>query len=472
MDPKELLKLLDLGGNAAARADPTTPLIDGVVPAPAPEASVTALEVDGWGLRRGRELNAKNAVAKLGLDEFAVSDFFSAAFDPDPKLTAACVDRRRHAFVSALLQTPDYRALHADTQLDDTASEIAAVAFARQFAASRDDRKKDDGTKGGEAGGSPDRDAPGDGLGAEIAALCAAARAVSEARAGVEDLRDAAAALGMGEGSPGSNDPARIAALYKRVRNDPGLKRICELAGRFRRVAQSRQRQKAIHGSDEVVGVEPGGELSRVLPSELVKWTSPELELDTLRRLAERQLLSREVRSIPLVGKGPILVCVDESGSMEGEKAHAAKGLSLALAWIARRQKRWAGLIAYSGDSGERLLALPPGHWDEEKLAEWLSAFIGRGSDLDVPLRELPRMYEQIRAPRGITDVVMITDCKCRIPPPVRESFLAWKKSVTARVLTLVIGDNPGDLAQVSDEIFRVVALDPAGDEVGRVLSL
>jgi uncharacterized protein with von Willebrand factor type A (vWA) domain len=66
----------------------------------------------------------------------------------------------------------------------------------------------------------------------------------------------------------------------------------------------------------------------------------------------------------------------------------------------------------------------------------------------------------------------MITDCKCRIPPPVRESFLAWKKSVTARVLTLVIGDNPGDLAQVSDEIFRVVALDPAGDEVGRVLSL
>ena len=36
-------------------------------------------------------------------------------------------------------------------------------------------------------------------------------------------------------------------------------------------VAQSKQRQKAAHGLDEVVGVEPGGDLARVLPAELVK---------------------------------------------------------------------------------------------------------------------------------------------------------------------------------------------------------
>ena len=45
---------------------------------------------------------------------------------------------------------------------------------------------------------------------------------------------------------------------------------------------------------------------------------------------------------------------------MEGSKAHTAKALALALAWVARQQRRWAGLIAYSGKSGERLLALPP----------------------------------------------------------------------------------------------------------------
>jgi uncharacterized protein with von Willebrand factor type A (vWA) domain len=65
------------------------------------------------------------------------------------------------------------------------------------------------------------------------------------------------------------------------------------------------------------------------------------------------------------VGKGPIIVSIDESGSMIGEKAHTAKALALALAWIARQQHRWCGLVAYSGDSGERLLPLPPGRWDE-----------------------------------------------------------------------------------------------------------
>src|SRR6476619_3956255 len=71
------------------------------------------------------------------------------------------------------------------------------------------------------------------------------------------------------------------------------------------------------------------------------------------------------------VGKGPIIVSVDESGSMEGEKAHTAKALALALAWIARRQRRWCGLVAYSGDSGERLLALPPDRWNETALMDW-----------------------------------------------------------------------------------------------------
>ncbi len=324
--------------------------------------------VDAWGRRRGQELNTEPVVAALGLDDHAVADFFTAAFDPEPRLTPACADSRRREFVAALLETLDYRGLHADTQLDDTASEIAAAAFAKQFADTC--KHQPEGCSG--SGVAPDRPAPDAAecdLTAEIVTLRATAKAISEARAGVEELRDTAAAFGMGPGSAGSSDPARIATLFKRVRSDPALKRICDLAGRFRRVAQSKQRQKTMHGVDEVVGIEPGGDIARVLPSELVKLTSPEFELDTLRRLAERQLPCREVRSVEPVGKGPILVCCDESGSMEGEKAHSAKALALALAWVARRQRRWSGLIAYSGNSGERLLALPPGRWNEGALA-------------------------------------------------------------------------------------------------------
>ena len=157
---------------------------------------------------------------------------------------------------------------------------------------------------------------------------------------------------------------------------------------------------------------------------------------------------------------------------MEGERAHTAKALALALAWVARHQRRWCGLCAYSGDSGERLLALPPGRWDEGKLADWLAAFIGRGSEIDVPVREMPRLYAELKAPPGATDLVFLTDARVRPPADVRAAFLSWKAAAQARLITLVIDNAPGDLAQISDEVHAVRSLGPEADAVGRVLSL
>ncbi len=470
MNPNELLKMLDLSGKPARPPDMTAPITSSNAhePESTEPRSTTALEVDEWGLRRGRDLIAESVrLKKAGTDEFAAADFFTVAFDPNPKLMPASTDPRRHQFIAQLLDTPEYRSLHAVTELDDTAASIAAGHFAEQFAQLRKEDKREEsrGSASGTTSGDED-------LAGEMSTLRAVGKAVAEAGKEVEELKESAAALGMGRGEPGSHDPRVVAELFNRVRSNTSLKKICDLAGRFRRVAQSKQRQKVSHGLDDIVGVEPGGDIGRLLPSELVKLVIPELELDTLRRIVERQALCREHHSIEPVGKGPIICVTDESGSMDGAKAHTAKALALALAWIARRQRRWAGLCAYSGDSGERMLALPPGRWNEVELCDWLAEFIGGGSDLDVPVRELPRMYREIGAPAGITDIVMITDCQCRLPATVRDAFKAWKKSVTARVLTLVIGDIPGDLIHISDEIFRVPTLDPSCDAIGRVLSL
>jgi uncharacterized protein with von Willebrand factor type A (vWA) domain len=206
--------------------------------------------------------------------------------------------------VAQLLDTPAYHGLHAATRLDDTAAAIAAAHFAQQFAKLKDE----------------DAETPADGVGREVAALRVVGRTVAEAGREVEELHDATAALGMGPGTPGSSDPTTVAALFRRVRSDSSLRRICELAGRFRRVTQSKQRMKATHGLDDVVGVEPGGDVGRLLPSELARLVIPELELDTLRRIAEREALCREHHAVEPIGKGPIVVSVDESGSMEGEK--------------------------------------------------------------------------------------------------------------------------------------------------------
>jgi uncharacterized protein with von Willebrand factor type A (vWA) domain len=182
--------------------------------------------------------------------------------------------------------------------------------------------------------------------------------------------------------------------------------------------------------------------------------------------------MCRQYQSVEPVAKGPIIVAVDESGSMEGEKGHTAKALALALAWIARQQHRWCALVAYSGDSGERLLALPPGRWDEVALMGWLEQFIGRGSNLDVPVREMPGYYRQLGAPVGRTDLIFVTDAVCRIAAPQQAEFLAWKRQVRARLLTLVIASQPGDLAAISDEVYTVPSLAVTEEAVERALSL
>jgi uncharacterized protein with von Willebrand factor type A (vWA) domain len=458
MNKDELLKLLDLNGKEAPPEQRSElSITPAVSPMTAVDASPTALELDEWALRRGRDLLAESERLQTPtLDEHAVADFHACAFLPEPKLAEHCVDRQRKEFVEQLLQTPDYHALHKSTMLHEVASAIATTAFSEQFAALKTEEMPE----------SPHT------LSGEMSTLRAVGRAVSAAREAVDEAADIAGALGMGPGSPGANDPRAVAALYRRVRDNPTLRGVCELAGRYRRVAQSRQRRKTTHGLDDVVGVVMDGDLGRLLPSELAKLMVPEFEDDMLRRLAERQAQCREYHASEPVGKGPIIVCLDESGSMEGDKVHTGKALALALAWVARRQRRWCALVAYSGDSGERLLALPPGRWDELALLAWLEPFIGCGSNLDVPVRELPDYYARLGASRGETDVLFITDAICRVDREAQNRFSEWKATVNARLISLVLNEAAGDLASVSDEVHLVRTLDVSEAAVERVLSL
>ena len=156
---------------------------------------------------------------------------------------------------------------------------------------------------------------------------------------------------------------------------------------------------------------------------------------------------------------------------MEGEKAHSAKALSLALAWVAllvmvgvnrvlgKQRRTPAGTAAKS--MGRR----SPG--ELVNGVHWL------GVRPRCALAGTAPNVCRNRCPAGNHGHLLdLTDCHCRIPQPVRESFLTWKKSMTARVLTLVVGDVPGDLVEVSDEVFLVADLEPGSDAVGRVLSI
>lgn len=465
-----------------ASAGPGAMEIEGdLAPAPPPPSPYCFEHDDhGWTRRKGAELVAPGdpeagvdpgVLAKSGVAAEAAADFFAAAFEPELTLTGRCDDAIRHEFLDNLIQTDAYRSLVADTHLNPITAEMASMHFASGYCELVKQRAED------QAEGDGTGDTPRDRMRRGLQAARAAASAAGAAKKDVGEFNDAMEAAGLGPGdNNGKMDPRRAAEMFRRVRSNPTLRKIFEAAGVFRRLAQSRRRRRAIHGADETVGVTLGGDLGRLIPGEVAALAGIDeyLELDALRRFAERQSLQYDLTATEAVGRGPVVVVVDESGSMSGRPIEQAKGLALAMAWVARQQKRWVALIGFSGGSDGTLCVLPPGRWDEAALMGWLEHFYSGGTTLDVPIKELPfAMWPKLieaGATRGKTDILIITDAQVNAPEDQVVAFNRWRKAENARVSSLIIGCDPGDLRRVSDECHTIRGLDADDESVAQTL--
>lgn len=429
-------------------------------------ASETALRLDDWSMRRGRELlEGSTQLQSLmsqttGPEECDVAakltaDFHGAAFELRPELADRCKNERLHTYMRNLMDTPEFKALHQETQLDVVASEIATLGFAEQWVELAKKKEPEDEHK------------------AEMQAMLAAGKALDQASQDVADLRDAQMSIGLGQGSDGKVSSDKLLETFRRVRNSNRLRNICNRAGRYRRFAQAKQRKKVLHGRDDMVGVVMDGDIGRLLPSELAMLGDPELELQAMRRIVERQALCRDYRGVEKKAKGPIVVVVDESGSMDGEPIYDAKAIALALYWVAKSQNRWVCMVGFSGGTEGTYLAIPPNRPNEQGLLEWLEHFYGGGTTCDVPLVELPAKWEALGTPKGKTDMIVITDAAVNVPRNIHDSFVAWKKAEQVKLITLVIGaGNPGTLGDVSDQIHLVPTLSLDQEAVGEVLGI
>jgi uncharacterized protein with von Willebrand factor type A (vWA) domain len=263
-----------------------------------------------------------------------------------------------------------------------------------------------------------------------------------------------------------------VKRLYGKIRGNQTLRRIMEISGRYRRMAKALQMSKPVHGNDETVGIEFDNDLSRIVASELVSLSDELLEYDFLRRFTERQLMVRETRSVESETRGPIVIVVDESGSMHGPPVENAKAMALSILWIAEHQKRWACLVGFAGSTEGNFLVVPPGKRDVNAIMDWLVHFYSGGTTMDVPLDVLPKKWSKLGCPEGRTDIIQITDAYVDVPAKLEHSFLKWKAEHDVKMNTIVIGSDPGDLARVSDRVWKINELNLDADGIADCLSI
>jgi uncharacterized protein with von Willebrand factor type A (vWA) domain len=194
----------------------------------------------------------------------------------------------------------------------------------------------------------------------------------------------------------------------------------------------------------------------------------PILRKDFHRRFLDQELIQYSLRGVEEKGKGPMVVCLDGSSSMAGDKEIWSKAVTLTLLEIARRQRRLFRSICFS--SAEMPLQIldlnPRGHYDVQMktvmdLAEY---FPGGGTDFQRPLDAALECLGQVKYKKS--DIIFITDGECQVSPEWAEEFRRQKEKLGFSLYSILIDVGPsslGTLKEFSDRITTIKQL--TGDE-------
>lgn len=246
-------------------------------------------------------------------------------------------------------------------------------------------------------------------------------------------------------------------SLAEKIASTNQMKEIADWAGRFKQIA--RKKQKFQHSeSMEKSGITYGNDIERLLPMELVLYTHPVTRIDFLRRFVEGQTMQYEQKGKEILGKGPIVLCLDQSGSMYKLDTQS-KGFTLALMSIAKRQRRDFCLIVFS--TRTQVFKYAKGKIKTSDIFNLAQTFLGGGTDFTLPLHEAMKTINESRFKQA--DVVFVTDGENKVKESFFEGFNKTKSEKDFKVLSLVIGEDTKTVDKFSDKVVRVTDFDEAG---------
>ena len=256
--------------------------------------------------------------------------------------------------------------------------------------------------------------------------------------------------------------------LGRRLARNRKLGELARLVGRFKQDARALRRKTLDRGVTEAYDVERGADLGRLIPSELLALHHPQLRVDFHRRLLEGAVLQYRLREDEQKGKGPMVVCIDVSSSMQGDKELWAKAVSLTLMDIARRQRRlFRAVLFSSGPESMKVIDLNrERRYQPElpKVIELAEYFPGGGTDFQAPIDAAIELIADKKLKRG--DIVVITDGECQVAPEWLADLKERKEELQFSIFAVLVDVGSSDLstlAQFSDRVTSVSKLTVEG---------
>jgi len=171
------------------------------------------------------------------------------------------------------------------------------------------------------------------------------------------------------------------------------------------------------------------------------------------KRFRDSELLMYNVYS--RISKGPLIICIDTSHSMEGDSELLAKALALAFRDISVKQERTFKAVLF-GARNQPVKVIPFEKICEDNLIEMAEFYYGGGTDFEMPLRTALTILNNEPGVKG--DIIFLSDGQCELSPSFKAQFISEKRRLDIKVISIImnLGKNTDITLQapLSDSVY------------------
>ena len=186
--------------------------------------------------------------------------------------------------------------------------------------------------------------------------------------------------FGIGAGNSKEENLRRENRFLRSIPKD--LLKLAKIIGRSGSVDFKPSGHFPTAAKSDITGITIGDNLSSLLPSETALLSCPATQPTFYHNYVEKRLqifASASSGNAPVTHQdGPVIICLDTSGSMRGEKVEIACNLTMAITIIAQRRKRDVLVVKYS--DWHFLLKVTKLSRQREDLEKFLSSYQGCGN--------------------------------------------------------------------------------------------
>jgi len=255
--------------------------------------------------------------------------------------------------------------------------------------------------------------------------------------------------------------------LAERLQQSHKLREIARLCGQMLPFAHAVQQTSLEESPQQIDGVTLGREPGRLLPSELALWDDPDTELLFLKRFVLGQLWQYEMRCPHMDARGPLIVALDSSGSMNEALAGQSreiwsKAVALCLLSLARHEARDIAILHFADDVSTYHFV--HGQATMAELVECAGHFDSGNTRFEPWMHEALRLVDTASFDRA--DVICISDGLTDISEETEAAWNRRRSERGMRVFGILLEESDGvrtegaaTFARMSDTTLTLSAL-------------